>query len=93
MPPTSKGRDCVVTPQVREDLAYWVNQEARTARRALRLMEAVMRHPFDGEGKSEPLKHLNPNTWSRRITQEHRLVYHVADDRITFLEARYHYED
>jgi len=56
-------------------------------------MEAVMRHPFDGEGKPEPLKHLNPNIWSRRITQEHRLVYHVADDRITFLEARYHYED
>ncbi|HET9118183.1 MAG TPA: Txe/YoeB family addiction module toxin, partial [Pseudonocardiaceae bacterium] len=41
----------------------------------------------------EPLKHFNANTWSRRITQEHRLVYHVTDDRITFLEARYHYED
>jgi toxin YoeB len=55
-------------------------------------MEAVLRDPFGGIGKPERLRHLDPDVWSRRITQEHRLVYHVADDRITFLQARYHYE-
>ncbi len=54
-------------------------------------MEAILRDPFSGIGKPERLRHLDPDTWSRRITQEHRLVYHVADDRITFLQARYHY--
>jgi toxin YoeB len=50
-----------------------------------------MRDPFHGIGKPEPLRHLAPNTWSRRITQEHRIVYLVRADRIDFLQARYHY--
>ena len=48
-------------------------------------------NPFDGIGKPEPLRHLGPGIWSRRITQEHRLVYRVKDDRILFAQARYHY--
>ena len=87
----SKERACVFDRNFREDLQYWVEKERKTALRVLRLVEAVMRDPFVGEGKPEPLKGLDPNTWSRRITQEHRLVYHVAADRITFLQARYHY--
>jgi len=51
----------------------------------------VLRDPFVGEGKPEPLKGLGPDVWSRRITQEHRLVYLVKKDRIHFLQARYHY--
>ena len=61
------------------------------ALRILDLVEAVMRDPFVGIGKPERLKYLDPDTWSRRITQEHRLVYHVTDDRVTFLQAGYHY--
>ncbi len=61
------------------------------ATRILKLIEAVLRDPFGGPGKSEMLKHVGPNVWSRRITQEHRLVYLVRDDRVDFLQARYHY--
>lgn len=49
------------------------------------------RDPFGGIGKPEPLKHLGPNVWSRRLTAEHRIVYLVRDDRIDFLQGRYHY--
>ncbi len=59
--------------------------------RILDLVEAVMRDPFDGIGKPERLKYLDADTWSRRITQEHRLVHHVSGARVTFLQARYHY--
>ena len=59
--------------------------------RALDIVEAIVRDPFTGIGKPEPLKYLAPGTWSRRLTQEHRIVYLVRDDRIDFLQARYHY--
>lgn len=55
------------------------------------MVEAVLRDPFRGIGKPEPLKYLGPDVWSRRITQEHRLVYVVSVDRIDFIQARYHY--
>jgi len=54
-------------------------------------VEAVMRDPFAGIGKPEPLKHLGSNIWSRRLTAEHRIVYLVREDRIDFLQGRYHY--
>jgi toxin YoeB len=54
-------------------------------------VEAVLREPFQGIGKPEALKQVLAGCWSRRITQEHRLVYKVADTRIDFLQARYHY--
>jgi toxin YoeB len=50
-----------------------------------------MRDPFTGLGNPEPLKYLDANTWSRRLTQEHRIVYRVTDDRVDFLQGRYHY--
>jgi len=58
---------------------------------ALTLIEAVLRDPFAGIGRPEPLKYVTSGMWSRRLTQEHRLVYLVCDDRIDFLQARYHY--
>ena len=61
------------------------------ALRALGLTEAILRDPFQGLGKPEPLKYLLADAWSRRLNQEHRLVYLVGDDRIDFLQARYHY--
>jgi len=84
-------RDAVFHIEFREDLRYWVEAERKVAIRALDLIEAIMRDPFAGIGKPEPLKYLLPGTWSRRLTQEHRIVYLVSDDRIDFLQARYHY--
>jgi toxin YoeB len=89
---TPDKRDCVFVPQFRDDLECWVRSDRKTAPRILRLIEETLREPFSGIGKPEPLKHLDPNLWSRRITQEHRLVYLVESDRISFLQARYHYD-
>ncbi len=74
-----------------EDLAHWVSTDRKTALKILELVEAIRRDPFAGLGKPEPLRHLGPGIWSRRITQEHRLVYRVTEDRILFAQARYHY--
>jgi len=84
-------RDAVVQPECHEDLRYWLAEQPRIALKLLDLMAVIMRTPFTGIGKPEPLKALGANVWSRRITQEHRLVYKVYDDRIDFLQARYHY--
>ena len=86
-----RERDAVFQPEFREDLRHWVETDRRVALRVLDLVEAIMHDPFRGIGKPEPLRHLAPNTWSRRVTQEHRLVYLVRADRIDFLQARYHY--
>ena len=87
-----KRRVAVIEPECLEDVRYWVDTNRKTALRLLDLMEAALRDPFDGIGKPEPLKHLGPNIWSRRITGADRLVYQVFDERIEFLQARYHYE-
>ena len=87
----TKERETVFQPEFREDLRYWVQIDRKVALRAFDLIEAIMRDPFSGIGKPEPLKYLSPGTWSRRLTQEHRVVYLVRDDRIDFLQARYHY--
>jgi toxin YoeB len=65
--------------------------DRKAALRAFDLIEAIMRDPFTGIGKPEPLKYLASGAWSRRLTQEHRIVYLVSHDRIDFLQARYHY--
>ena len=78
-------------PEFREDLRYWIQTDRKIAVRALEIVEAIMREPFTGIGKPEPLKYLAAGTWSRRLTQEHRIVYLVSDKRIDFLQARYHY--
>jgi toxin YoeB len=78
-------------PEFIEDLRYWVETDRKVALRAFDLIEAVMREPFDGIGKPEPLKYLLAGVWSRRLTQEHRIVYLVSEERVDFLQARYHY--
>ena len=88
---TSKQRDAVFQQEFREDLRYWVETDRRTALRIFKLIEAVIRDPFRGIGKPEPLKFLGSGLWSRRIAQEHRLVYVVSHDRVDFVQARYHY--
>jgi toxin YoeB len=86
-----RSRDAVFHPEFRDDLRHWVETERKIALRAFTLIEAIMRDPFRGAGKPEPLKYLAPGMWSRRLTQEHRIVYLVTDERVDFLQARYHY--
>ncbi len=74
-----------------EDLRYWVKNDRSAAIRVLDLVDAVLRDPFQGPGKPEPLRFLLAGCWSRRITQEHRLVYRASVESIDFLQARYHY--
>lgn len=84
-------RVAVLQDECRADLRYWVDTNRKVALRVLDLIEAVLRDPFGGIAKPEPLKHLGGNVWSRRVTEADRLVYEVFDDRMEFLQARYHY--
>ena len=84
-------RDAVFQPEFREDLRFWVETDRKVALRAFKLIDAILRDPFAGIGKPEPLKYVAPGVWSRRLTQEHRMVYRVSDDRVDFLQARFHY--
>jgi toxin YoeB len=85
-------RVAVISSNFRDDLRYWIEMDRKIALRVLDLMAAILADPFAGIGKPEALKHELAGCWSRRITQEHRLVYKVTADRICFLQARYHYE-
>jgi toxin YoeB len=84
-------REAVFHPEFRQDLRYWIETDRKIALRVFELIEALLRDPFGGIGKPEPLKYLLAGCWSRRITQEHRLAYKVGERRIDFLQARYHY--
>ena len=86
-----KQRDAVFHPEFIEDLQYWVQTDRKMALRVLRIVEDILRDPFVGMGKPEALKYLAEGAWSRRLTQEHRIVYLVSEGRIDFLQARYHY--
>jgi toxin YoeB len=90
-PRGKKERVAAFHPEFIEDLRYWVEVDRKVALRAFDLIEAVMRDPFAGIGKPEPLKYLLAGAWSRRLTQEHRVVYLISEERIDFLQARYHY--
>lgn len=81
----------VFDPLFIEDLRYWVETDRKIALKTFDLIEAILRDPFGGIGKPEPLRYLHTGAWSRRITREHRIVYLVREDRIDFLQARYHY--
>lgn len=74
------------------DLAWWVEKDRKIALRIVRLPAEVQRTPFEGTGKPEPLKHELKGLWSRRINQEHRLVYEANDDRVRVLACRFHYK-
>ena len=84
-------RVTVFQDEFREDLRWWVANDRRMALKVLDVVEAVTRDPFKGIGKPEPVRPLGAGVWSRRITQEHRLVHLVRGDRIDFLQCRYHY--
>jgi toxin YoeB len=84
-------RSSVFADEFREDLRHWIDTERRVALRLLDIVESVIRDPFLGIGKPEPLKHLGAGVWARRLTREHRVIYLVEHTIITFLKARYHY--
>ncbi len=87
----ARPRVAVVQPEFLQDLRYWVETNRKVALRAFDLIEAILRDPFTGIGKPEPLKYLLAGSWSRRLTEEHRIVYLVREDAVDFLQARYHY--
>jgi toxin YoeB len=74
-----------------EDFTYWVENDRKIAARIVRLIKDIEREPFEGLGKPEPLRHDLTGFWSRRITDEHRLVYAVDKKRLLIAQARYHY--
>ena len=74
-----------------EDCLYWQKQDKRMVVRINKLIRETQRDPFAGVGKPEPLKHALSGFWSRRITDEHRMVYKVAPDALLIAMLRYHY--
>ena len=74
-----------------EDLAWWIQQDRNKALRIVNLIKEVQRDPFKGIGKPEPLRHELKGCWSRRVDQEHRLIYQVTEAKIRVLACRYHY--
>ena len=91
MPVERPSRDLVYDPQFNADLLHWITTQPRVAARIMERVEAVRRDPFGGSGKPEPLKGVGPNTWSRRINDEHRLVYSFTATEVVIISCRYHY--
>ena len=89
--PKTATRLAVFHPEFRDDLRYWVQTDRKIALRTFNIIEAILRDPFQGIGKPEPLKYLAEGAWSRRLTQEHRIVYLIRSKQIDFLQCRYHY--
>ena len=75
-----------------DEYLYWQKTDKAILKRINSLIKDIQREPFEGIGKPEPLKHGLSGYWSRRINDEHRLVYKVADDQILIAQLRYHYE-
>ncbi|WP_411069226.1 Txe/YoeB family addiction module toxin [Streptomyces sp. cmx-4-25] len=78
-------------PAAREDFLFWIDTDRRAARRIVRLIGEIQRDPFKGIGKPEPLKGDLTGYWSRRIDDEHRLVYRADAKEVKIVQARYHY--
>ena len=74
-----------------EDYLYWQKQDRKMVERINKLLKEVQRDPFVGVGKPEPLKHALSGLWSRRITDEHRMVYRVTEDSLEVAQLRFHY--
>ena len=75
-----------------EEYLYWQGQDKKTLKRVNALIKDIERHPFEGIGKPEPLKH-RPGYWSRRIDEQNRIVYNVKEGQLYIVSCRGHYED
>ena len=82
----------VFTPNGWSDCTYWLAADRQTLKRINRLIENALRDPVAGIGKPEPLRHMLTGVWSRRITEEHRVVYLVDGEDLVILQARFHYD-
>ena len=78
--------------QFKSDLKWWFKNNDKKAAKILDLVTEVMKNPFQGIGKPEPLKYLGSDIWSRRIDLEHRLIYRITQNQIDFLTCRFHYD-
>ena len=74
-----------------EDYLYWQKQDRKVLERINKLVQEVKREPLSGVGKPEPLRHALAGFWSRRITDEHRMVYRVEGEQLLIAQLRYHY--
>jgi toxin YoeB len=83
----------VFDPAGREDYRYWQTNDRRLLRRINLLIDDALRTPGEGRGQPERLKHRASAVWSRRISQEHRLVYRIVGTDLVILQARFHYQD
>lgn len=81
----------VFAPQAWEDYQHWQSADRPILKRINRLINEIRRSPYEGIGKPEPLKYGLVGAWSRRITDEHRLVYRITAESVEILQARYHY--
>ena len=84
-------RQAVLSTNFIDDLRYWIRTDRRTALRLVRIIDETLRDPFQGVGKPEPLRRELSGLWSRRLTEEHRIVYEVSERTIRFLQGRSHY--
>ncbi|WP_028318786.1 Txe/YoeB family addiction module toxin [Desulfobulbus elongatus] len=81
----------IFAEQAWEDYLYWQKTDKKMLRRINALIQEIIRSPFSGTGKPEPLKHALSGYWSRRINDEHRIVYKILDDAALTAQLRYHY--
>ncbi len=89
----NKGFAPLFSPDFKADLRWWYQNEPKRGDKIMNLVADILDgDPLEGIGKPEPLKYIASNTWSRRIDLEHRLVYKVKNNRVYFLQARYHYQ-
>jgi toxin YoeB len=75
-----------------EDYLYWQKNDKKILTKINNLIKDISRNPYSGIGKPEPLKHKYQGYWSRRITEEHRLIYRVVEDEIHIVKCRFHYD-
>ena len=84
-------RNLLFTDASWDDYLYWQSQDKKTLRRINELIKSAQRTPFEGIGKPEALRENLSGYWSRRIDQNHRLIYEASDDQLTIIACRYHY--
>jgi toxin YoeB len=75
-----------------EDYLYWQKNDKQKIKRINELLRDIVRNPYEGIGKPEPLKFNYAGFWSRRIDEEHRLIYRVVNDEVQIVKCRYHYD-
>lgn len=81
----------IFAEHAREDYLYWQKTDKKVLSRINKLIKETQREPFGGVGKPEPLKHGLAGYWSRRINEEHRMIYKVTDNALLIAQLRYHY--